>query len=303
MHAETLLADCRGQGEVAATRLGHGGMRFRSKLLHPATKTECTLTQYFTPAIGGIRWVIEIEAEGPPWSTGIVTRLRYPATPQTRFWTAWSDPEHRDEGWRNPLCLRPLANHWWTYQGLQTAGDNMAIPMVTLAEPREDVGLSLALSPEDTLLDLRLRHAQSGEIDFTRTRHRLGEGRMVRFAMDLVVHPADWRAGMRLDGEPICAVLRPAQRPGRSDGRLRGLLGRRASDRRREAPADGLPHQLEVRRGFPYMGMFLPPLEDEDARWDRALDEAAQPRQTALQFLPQPQRLLPPDAAKTASTC
>jgi hypothetical protein len=75
-------------------------------------------------------------------------------------------------------------------------GDFIAIPVATAAEPAADAALSLVLSPEDTLLDLSLSTTPGGLVAFHRMRHRLGEGKTVRFAMDLVGHAADWRAAL-----------------------------------------------------------------------------------------------------------
>ena len=63
-----------------------------------------------------------------------------------------------------------------------------------MTEPEVDSALSLVQSPEDTLLDLKLVVTKQGAITLSRTRYRLGEGRTIRFAMDLVAHAADCRA-------------------------------------------------------------------------------------------------------------
>ena len=60
-------------------------------LLHTATGNRCVLIERLRPTKNSIRWEIEIRGQGKPWSTAIETRLQYPATPATRFWTTWSD--------------------------------------------------------------------------------------------------------------------------------------------------------------------------------------------------------------------
>ena len=83
-------------------------------------RPNATLVERFRPTADSIRWEIELTSAGPPWSTAISTQLHYPATPQSRFWTAWSDPEHRSDGWRDPLVLMPFADRSWSYQGKWT---------------------------------------------------------------------------------------------------------------------------------------------------------------------------------------
>ncbi len=57
-------------------------------------------------------------------------------------------------------------------------------------------GLSLALSPADRVIELDLVTTRQGELVFSRSNNRIAKDRPVRFAMDLVAHPADWRAGL-----------------------------------------------------------------------------------------------------------
>ena len=265
----TALADCDRTGQVAATKLSDGGVEFRGLLAHRPTKAPCMLVERFRPTADSIRWEIEITAEGPQWSTAVSTQLRYPAAPQSRFWTAWSDPEHRDDGWRDPLALMPFADRSWSYQGKQASGSNVVIPLATAAEPDADVGLSLVLSPEDTLLDLQLTTREDGRIEFARTRHRLGEGKTVHFAMDLVPHEADWRGGLRW---MVGRYPRSFNPPNPAADRMAGCGAYSADER----PIDVAKFRRMAFRinwkcseDFPYMGMFLPPLEDENARWKR----------------------------------
>ncbi len=74
--------------------------------------------------------------------------------------------------------------------------DSFVVPLVTVLEGAEDLGLSLVQSPEDLVLDMKLNVRADGQLAFSRTNHRLEIGRPVKFAMDLVAHPADWRCGL-----------------------------------------------------------------------------------------------------------
>ncbi|MFA5815639.1 MAG: type II toxin-antitoxin system Phd/YefM family antitoxin [Bacteroidales bacterium] len=71
-------------------------------------------------------------------------------------------------------------------------GNLFGIPMVSVIEDQHDTGLSLVLSPEDTLLDLNLRTSTSGELVFSREYHRISSAKTIRFAMDIVTHSPIW---------------------------------------------------------------------------------------------------------------
>jgi hypothetical protein len=279
----TALADCQRSGEVAAARLGDGGVEFRCMLVHCTTNARCALVERFRPTADSVRWEIELKADGPPWSTAIGTQLHRPATPQSRFWTAWSDPEQRDDGWRDPLEMRRPADRVWSYQGEWVAGDNIAIPLATTAETAADAGLSLALSPQDTLLDLRLSTRQNGEIVFSRRRHRLGEGKPLRFAMDLVAHEADWRGGLRWMVRRYPQFFDP---PNPKADQMAGCGAYSADER----PIDVAKMRRMAFRinwksseDFPYIGMFLPPVDGEYFRWQRQEEKPPIPGKSPLQ--------------------
>ncbi len=268
---ETHLAGCTNAGPVTFRQLNGGGVEFAKPLVHAPSGHRARLIERFLPSKNSIRWEIEIQGKGDPWSTGIETRLGWPAAKTTRFWTAWDDPEQKHDVWRDPLVLRPLANKRLYYgappwQG-QGPGYNpspglFVVPLVMVAEPKRDVALSLALSPEDPILDLSLKVLKDGLFQFTRTNHRLSRTNTVRFAMDLVEHPADWRASLGWMTRRYPQFFNP---PNPRADQIAGLGAYSAW----EGP-------LDVRRlmrmdfrvnwkasyDFPYMGMFLPPIPD-----------------------------------------
>ena len=247
---QTKLAGCRLVGSVAVKKLSGGGYAFTRRLAD-AQGHGCVVTDRFLPTKDSIRWEVEVAGDGAPWSTAIETCLNYKSTGATRFWTAWSDPEHRDDGWRDPLVVRPMTDSAWPYSNLTGGpgqGSYISLPLVSLLEPESDTGVSCVLSPEDAHLELWLRTTAGGALRWSRTKQRLGRGGVVRFAMDLTAHEADWRGGLRWMTARYPAILRSAQSARRRDGRLRRVFRRRRADRRGEIQADGVPHQLETRR-------------------------------------------------------
>ncbi|MFH1007487.1 MAG: hypothetical protein V1800_08300 [Candidatus Latescibacterota bacterium] len=295
----TRLEDCVVK-DVGATNLPDGGMAFTKTLFHEKGKRTLTLIEHFIPNAASIRWEIEIKGDGPSWSAPIQTRLRYPATEEVTFWTAWADPRGKEIGtlanhgsiadaivpnenvgghWADPLVSVPMRDvlfyygaPYYEYTDPKTAycpfqGDVICIPLATVTENAADMGLSLILSPEDLMLDMTLETTKGGEMVFTRMNHRLGSGRSVRFAMDLVAHEADWRAALGWMTRRYGSFFDPP------NALAHEISGTGAYSR---SWADFDVEKLKkmafivnwkASHDFPYMGMFLPPVAD-DVQWN-----------------------------------
>ena len=281
VHGATRLSGCETQGNVSARKLAKGGMEFERTVASPKLGRKCQLVERFLPAKNSVRWEIEIRSDGEPWTTAISTRLQYPEIADRTFWTAWSDPEHRNDGWRDPLVFRPMTSSTWTYGSIRNScpvdGDFITMPLATVAEPSADEALSLVLSPEDTLRDISLVTTARGLVAFQRTHHRLRYGKPVRFAMDLVAHPADWRATLAWTVARYPQFFNPVNP--RAD-EMAGCGAYSGS----ENPVDAAKLKRmafrinwKVSDDFAYMGMFLPPLKNSDDHWDRSGDEPTPP--------------------------
>ena len=206
----TSLAGCTPDGAAKEEKLANGAIQFTRTFKEGASGRSLTAVDRFSLAGDSVRWEIEIASDGSPWTTDIVTELQYPATAATRFWTAWADPvwstshetapeqEQPTGEWRDPLVLQPLIDAAWNYGGYNSTPDHIVLPLATVAEPADDSALSLIFSPADVILSgSRLITTQSGSIKFSRANYRLGGGKPVHFAMNLVAHEADWRGGLR----------------------------------------------------------------------------------------------------------
>ena len=273
------------------------GVEFQKDFISDKNGTELLLKEKFTPTESGIRWTIEITSESDPMSTPIITTLNYPVNTGVSFWTPWADPRNRniktipDDGnvangiipasisnaeWADPLVPMPLKDNLWYYGapyysyenpkqgGVPFNGDVFCIPIASLFEKEKDLGLSIVLSPEDLLLDLVMNTTAGGEISFTRMNHRLGKNHKVSFSMDIVSHPADWRAGLGWMQERYPAFFNP------SNPMADQMAGTGAYI------YDDPPFDVEKLRkmafkicwtasfDFPYMGMFIPPVGKEE---------------------------------------
>jgi len=280
--AETILAGCRRDGGTVLRKMENGSVTFQTRLVHPATGNACVLLERFVAAPNSVRWELEILGEGAPWSTEILTQLTFPATPQTRFWTAWSDPEQvnrpsfRSGGWSDPLRAMPLKDAALDYGAPTFRSDNprlgwcpfdgnlICLPLVSMLEPETDTGLSLVLSPEDTSRELTLRTTSSGGFTFSRACHRLDGRRPVKFAMDLVAHEAGWRGSLRWMTARYPQFFEPANPQAHA---MAGTAAYSCQDLDLDVEKmKKMAFRVNWRASFdfPYMGMFLPPVAETE---------------------------------------
>ncbi len=284
--AQTLLAECQRDGATTMRKRDDGSVTFQSRWVQPATPNACVLTERFAPTPNSMRWEIEIRGEGAPWSTEILSQLIYQATPQTRYWAAWSDPAQvnrpwfKSGGWSDPLTAMPLQDAAWDYGAPAFRSDNprvgwcpfdgnlICLPLVSVLDPATDSGLSLILSPEDTSRDLTLRTTADGRFTFTRANHRIDSRRPIKFAMDLVAHEASWRGSLRWMTGRYAQFFEP---PNPLAAEMAGTAAYSCQDLDFDvAKMKQMAMRVNWRASFdfPYMGMFLPPLSDKQP-WTR----------------------------------
>jgi len=282
LRGETSLAGCQIEGAVESEEEKNGGVRFKKHLTCQVegSRKEGWLIDEFQPAKESVRWDIQLKGAGSPWSTAIETRLQIPDAERVKFWTAWGDPRPaHDAAWRDPLVLSSLSDRkfWYGtpyYQygeswGVYTAnfGDVFCIPLVSLVERKGDIGFSLALSPADVLLDLTLETSAKGDVSLSRLFRRISEESATHFQLDLVAHEADWRGGLRwMTSHYPDYFYSPLE--------TAGELGGTAAYSSYEGNVD--VEKLK-RMGFrvnwitglemPYMGMFLPPVQNDNEQW------------------------------------
>lgn len=300
VRALTRLTGCEPAGRVKITR-SQDQVSFRRKWVSNSTGNSCILTDRFRPGKGSIRWEIEITGLEGPWTTPIESRLIYPDSVNAKFWTAWGDPRLGEikkqspdrqsslgilpsditGNWSDPLIPVPFINDtiWYgappySYENPRLGfcpfqGNLFGIPMVTISEDQDDIGLSLILSPEDTLLDLSLRTNTSGELIFSRDYHRISSAKTIRFHLDLVAHESGWRGGLRWMTANYPAYFDP-NIPLADEIAGTGAYSslEKAFDlEKMKKMAFGVNWKASF--DFPYMGMYIPPVESDTTRWNR----------------------------------
>ena len=63
--------------------------------------------------------------------------------------------------------------------------DVFCIPLATAIDEKNDRGLSLALSPEDTTLEMTMQVSTSGDVTFSRLFRRILEGKPVHYSLPI----------------------------------------------------------------------------------------------------------------------
>lgn len=273
LSGSTQLAGCTAAGRAPSRRLGQA-VEFERILV--CGDHRARIIDRFSPLREGVRWRVEVRAEGGPWTTAIETRLRYPATRDVRFWTAWADPSPVDRNWRDPLVTMPLSDRKLFYGAppyssgdkrmgfIPSSTDLFAIPLATFSEEAVDAGLTAALALDDTMLDLTLDTAVDGTIVFRRLFHRLGAQTPVSFTLDLVPHEAGWRGGLRYLVERYPAYFNPQN--AKAD-ELAGTSAYAGTDVQFDAAkmrAMAFRTNWMASFDFPYIGLFLPPVGDSE---------------------------------------
>lgn len=218
---QTVIEACTVEGPTEATKLGNGGMRFEKHMTCLDRGSHyLLLVEEFIPTQQSIQWKIQLDGKGPSWTTAIETRLKWLDVQGAQFWTTWGDDSPETAGanegliisetnpaqesivdffehrWRDPLVPRAFRNTELWNGGHPYLEGGFAIPIATVIEKDNDIGLSPALSPRDTTIDLNLETTSEGLITFSRFYNRLGGDTSVRFSVDLIGHRADWRPAL-----------------------------------------------------------------------------------------------------------
>ncbi len=287
------IAGCTTSGTMEvfeAQRDSRSQVTFTRHLVDPANGRACQVKESFTHALGAVDWSVEITGEGEPWSSSIETRLAWKDAPSLRFWTAWADPEGK-KGWNDPLVTRPFrdVSLWYgqpSYEAMPYIGFHFnyhkifSVPIATIMDEKADAGVSLVLSPDDAMLDMKLDTTQDGGIVFSRQHHRVQPGRTVKFTAHLFAHEADWRPGLGWMAERYKNYFEP---PLPYAHQVAGTGAYSWYEGELDAARF---HQMAFRVNwkasfdFPFMGMFLPPIP-EDQEWINFRDKPTSIKQMA----------------------
>lgn len=158
---------------------------------------------------------------------------------------------------------RSLVSAEWTF-----FRELFSVPVFSVLEKNDDVGISLALSPEDNILGLVMTVNSNGSITFSRLFNKISKENIVKFSMDIIGDAGDWRCGLGW-----MATRYPEYFDPKNPGALK-LNGTSAySNSYKDFDIEKMKNMAftvnwQASFDFPYMGMFLPPVAP-GIKWKR----------------------------------
>jgi hypothetical protein len=275
LQGHTALAECELKGEMTSTKLPGGGVEFRSPISFQRGYRTASLVERFLPTPDSVRWEIEIQGEDEPWATPIETRLKWPEAKSAKFWTSWGDDysgkivesmNSSGKGWSDPTVPQAFGEMDLPYGGYLLSAPGFSVPIATVIDEAEDAGVSLALSPEDRLIEVRLKTDAEGSITFCRLNNRISKDKPVSFAMDLIAHAGDWRPGLGWMVERYPHYFNPANSTAdeaAGGGAYAAFTGDLDADKFKKM---GFRVNWLASFDWPYLGMYLPPVP-EGTEW------------------------------------
>lgn len=175
---------------------------------------------------------------------------------------SWSDP-FVPLALPTPVTLFRLGNLEYNAEIMGALGppiaDSFTVPLATFLRPADDIGVTLLLSPDDSLLDVLLR-ANGSAIDFIRLFQRLDGAAPAppTFTQYLRAHAADWRPALKLYVDTCIDHVRPSSPAADAFDGLGGYSWQ-APLNRSYADSVGFATNWELSGTFmPYDGLFAP---------------------------------------------
>ncbi len=303
----TSLAGCRVEGTVESEERKDGGVRFKKNFAGKVggARREVTIFETFSPTKDSVRWELRLGGHGPAWSTAIETQLEFAGAEGKKFWTPWGSPQpdpawmktakwpevfnkslkwfDAPEGpkWDDPLTLTAFQDRLLYYGAvyyrydrsigfwyMPVFGDIFCIPLATVVKEADDAGMSLALSPEDVLLDMTLETTARGGVKFSRLFRRISEQSLVDFALDLTAHEPDWRGGLRWMTERYADYFHPPLAKADELGGTAGYSSYEGDLDAEKFKRMAFTVNWKGSFDFPYVGMYMPPVPDGE-KWLR----------------------------------
>ncbi len=235
-------------------------------------ENECTVINTITKTLYGLQWDMEIKGKGKPWSVPIETILKWENNEAIQFWTTWPDNQTKQDitEWQDPFETVPLQNLSMVYGGeTHWSRNTFAIPMASSFIKEKNIGISFIQSLEDTILDLQMNTSADGSIAYRHINHRISNENIIHIRHHIVLHEADWRAGMNWMYENYKSFFLP-QQPLVND-----IAGCGAYSSY-EGELDTMKYKKmafsinwKASLDFPYMGMFIPPVKNDEEKWER----------------------------------
>lgn len=268
-----------GATETSMTQedLAGGGLKFIRLMTHPQGG-QVTVTETFSKGKDddSIAWDLEIQGSGAAWTTSMQHLLQLQvASNDLKFWSAWTRTDlPLFNGYRNPLSPMNFQTLHLKYGGGGVAASEntgCSVPIATWLDSQNDVALSLIQAPDDFTQDMTLHSDAAGTVNFDRTKLRISDANTVKMHMQLVAHPADWRAGLGFMTKHWPEAFDPPNPEAHNVGGGGTYADYRGED---ITPANvekyknmGFTMNWSAAFPWPYIGMSLPPVQSDTETW------------------------------------
>lgn len=220
----------------------------------------------FREAPGGLRWDWQHRSRAEsPWTAPVDTTFTWPNANTATVWLPWGHGWQ----WQDPMAPRPFVDQTYEYGAFFNREFGLSLPMATIIDTANGIGISFIQSPDDVVIDMQVSTTRTGELRFSRAFNRFGgDAGPVSFRMDIVVHEPDVRAALRaiVDRYPkYFDPPNPLTHEVGGEGAYSGWEGAIDADK---LAAMGFTMNWKASLDFPYMGVFLPPV-DGKVKWNR----------------------------------
>lgn len=284
------LGQCHEIGAAKKQRINRREYRIEKTLEQLHDQSRYSMVERFTQTTYGLHVTLELTALEHDGGTSIITSLQIPQDKgAARIWTAWSAPpeaigkaQSNDE-WTDPLQPASIANATYYYGAppfesnhtgesfIPFQNDLFCLPMITAFPAKAKSGITLALSPRDQLIDLVLHLQENGSIQMERRYNRISTARALTLSYDIVLHEPRWQGGIAWMTTHYPDFFKPVNPLANA---MAGTAAYAAYAKesldfdtaRMKKMAFSVNWQASF--DFPYMGLFLPPLQG-DEKWKR----------------------------------
>jgi hypothetical protein len=232
----------------------------------------CTVINTVTKQPFGLQWDIEIRGNGNPWTVPVETVLQWDRNDSIQFWTSWPNNQVKpyEAEWQDPFETSPLRDLSLVYGGESHWSANaFALPIATSFIPGSNFGLSFIQSLQDTILGLEMHTSSSGKVSYRHINHRINNENAVHIRHSIVLHEADWRAGMQWmvkNNKTHFLPKVPAASSIAGGGAYSSYEGEIDTTRYKNM---AFSINWKASLDFPYMGMFIPPVKSDTQTWVR----------------------------------
>ena len=231
---------------------------------------ECIVTNTVAKMPYGLKWDIEITGLGEAWSVPIETMLKWDSKASIQFWTTWPDNQLNTNltNWEDPFVTTSFQNLDLVYGGeTHLSRSSFVVPIASSFFNEKNLGISFIQSLNDTILDLKMRTSDSGTISYIQTNRRISSKNSIHISHRIVLHKADWRAGMGWVYENYKSFFLPKEplvNQIAGCGAYSSYEGEIDIEKYKKM---AFSFNWKASFDFPYMGMFIPPVKSDSEKW------------------------------------